>query len=233
VRLLRTGTLAALLTSLLAFVPGAGAALVGIYRNSMESKSQLGQITKLSGDRCSRGGSGGAFGITIGKETKECSYRTPVLGRDLEIAATMKLLGGGATVPMGVQRSAFVGLDLRAGDGGRYQLAVYPLQRKAQLRKLLPSGGVEYLQVEKGLTVGGADQPNDLRLSAFNITEGEGRGDCHVLAYVGGELVADVTDEAAGDLGGRASGFSLGSAKVAKGVRANVDNVVVRVPSPF
>ena len=32
--------------------------------------------------------------IVVGKRTRDCSYRTPVLGRDLEIAATERLLSG-------------------------------------------------------------------------------------------------------------------------------------------
>ena len=228
---LRTGALVALLATLLALVPVAGAALVGVYRNGMEGKGQLSQIAKLSGDRCGRGASDRAFGIVIGKQTRECSYRTPVVGRDLEIAATERLLG---KTPKSVQKAAYLGLDLRAGGGARYQLAAYPFQRKAQLRKILPDGNIEYLQIAKDVPgIKGVDRDNDLRLRAFNVTEGEEKGSCRILAYVGGELVADITDEGAGDLTGRASGFSVGSAKVAKGAQATVDNVVVRVPSPF
>jgi hypothetical protein len=223
----------ALLAALLALVPAAGAALVGIYRNPMEGKGQLAQIKKFSGDRCARGGSGGAFNVTIGKRTKQCSYRTPVLGRDLEIAAAMRLLAK-EQVPKSVQRSVYLALDLRAGNGARYQLTAYPFQHKAQLRKVLADGSIEYLQVEKDVAgIKGIGRENDLRLRAFNVTEGEEKGSCRILAYVGGELVADVTDEAAGELSGRASGFSVGSAKGAQGAQATIDNVVVRVPAPF
>ena len=79
----------------------------------------------------------------------------------------------------------------------------------------------------------GVDKANELRLRAFNVTEGPEKGHCRLLAYVAGRLVADVTDGAAGELAGRASGFSVGSAKVAKGAQASFDDVVVRVPSPY
>ena len=228
---LRTGAAIALLAALLTLVPAAGAALVGIYRNPMEGKGQLAQIKKFSGDRCGRGASDHAFGIVIGKRTRECSYRTPVVGRDLEIAATERLLG---KTPKSVRRAAYLALDLRAGGGARYQLAAYPFQRKAQLRKILPDGTIEYLQVAKDVArIKGVDRDNELRLRAFNVTEGEEKGSCRILAYVGDQFPADVTDDAAGELGGRASGFSVGSAKVAKGAQATIDNVVVRVPSPF
>jgi len=232
VRLLRTGSIAALLVTALALAAAtASAALVGIYRNGMAGKGQLGQIAKLSGERCGRSATAGALEVLVGRGTRECSYRTPVVGRDLEIAATGRLLG---RTPKPLHRATFLALELRSGDGARYQLAVYPGQRKSQLRKLLPSGGVEYLQIEKGVAaIEGVERPNDLRLRAFNVTAGEERGNCRILAWVGRELVADVTDEAAGELSGRASGFSVGSAKVAKGARATFDDVVVRTPSPF
>ena len=232
-RVLRTGASAALLVAIaLAILASVAAAtLIGVYRNGMESKAQLGQIVKLSGHSCGRRGSAHALRVTIGKRTEECSYRTPVIGRDLEIAATARLL---SSTPKALQKSTYVALDLRAGGGARYQFAVYPLQRKAQLRKVLSDGRVVYLDIEKDLAgVRGLDKANELRLRAFNITEGDEKGDCRILAFVGGKQVSDVTDEGAGDLSGRASGFSVGSAKVAKGAEAGFDEVVVRVPGPF
>jgi hypothetical protein len=197
----------------------------------MQGKGQLAQIVKFSGDRCGRKATGRALTITIGKQTRECTYRTPVVGRDLEIAATERLLG---RTPKPVQQGAYLSLDLRAGGGARYQLAVYPRQRKAQVRKVLAGGEIEYLHIEKGVAgIKGVDRDNELRLRAFNVTGGDEKGNCRILAWVGGELVADVTDAGAGELAGRASGFSVGSAKIAKGAQATVDNVVVRVPSPF
>jgi hypothetical protein len=137
-------------------------------------------------------------------------------------------------VPKAVQRSAYLAVDLRAGGGARYQFAVYPLQRKTQLRKIRADGTIEYLDIEKNVVgVGGAEKANQLRLRAFNVTSGDGKGNCNLLAFVGGELVSEATDEAAGELTGQASGFSLGSSKVAKGAGATVDDVVIRVPSPF
>jgi hypothetical protein len=218
-------------TAMLLLAASATAALVGIYRNGMGTTSQRAQMVKLSGSHCSRGGLGKALRVVVGKATKECAYRTPVVGRDLEIAATARLL---SATPKPLQHGSFLALDLRSGGGGRYQLAVYPLQRKVQLRKALPEGGVEYLDIEKNVKqVKGLDAANELRLRAFNLTEGEEKGSCLLLAFVGGKLVAEATDGAAGELSGRASGFSVGSAKNAKGAEASFDNVVVRVPSPF
>jgi hypothetical protein len=231
-RLRLTGAIAAALLVALALSGSATAALVGVYRNSMESEGQRRQIAKLSGDRCRPGGSKTAFRVLVGKATRQCAYRTPVVGRDLEVASVARLL---SKTPKPVQRKAFVALDLRAGrDGSGYQLAVFPLQRKAQLRKVLGDGSIEYLHIEKKIeTVQGADRANELRLRAFNITSGPEKSNCRILAYVGGKLVADVTDPASGELKARSSGFSVGAVGNAKGATASFDNVVLRVPSPY
>ena len=217
--------------ALLALAGSAGAALIGIYRNSMETTAQRSEAIKLSGERCGRGGSDTALRVVVGKRTKECSYRTIVLGRDLEISATGRLL---SSTPKAVRQKAYLALTLRAGDGAHYQLLAYPLQRKAQLRKTLTDGSVEYLRIAKNVkTIMGVDKANKLRLRAFNITGGPDKGHCQILAYVGKVLVADFTDRAAGDLQGRASGFAVGANKSAKGAAASFDDVVVRVPNPF
>jgi len=220
-----------MLAAATAFAAPAAAQLVGIYRNGMESKGQLAQITKLSGYSCARNGTGHALRVVVGKRTKECSYRTLAVGRDLEIAATERLLSG---TPKALRKSTFLALNLRAGGGARYQFAVFPLQRKAQLRKIHADGTIDYLDIEKGLKqVQGVDKANKLRLRAFNVTKGDEKGNCRIRAFVGNKLVSNVVDEGAGDLQGRASGFSVGSAKIANGAEASFDDVVVRVPSPF
>jgi hypothetical protein len=228
----RALTIAVLAAAALAAFGGtAGAALVGLYRNSMETDSQRGQIGKLSGDRCGRGGSSTAFRITVGKATSECAYRTPVVGRDLEIAATLRLFG---STPKAVKRKAFLAVNLRTGEAGAgYQLALFPLQRKVQVRKVLSGGEIEYLQIEKGVSSAKGTEANELRLQAFNVTSGPDKGKCRVIAFVGNRQVADVLDPGAGELQGRGSGFSIGAIGNAKGAVGSVDDVVIRVPSPF
>jgi hypothetical protein len=217
---------------LLVAAGGAGAALIGLYRNSMETDAQRAQILKLSGERCANGESSHAFKIVIGKRTKECTYRTPVVGRNLEIAAVERLL---SSTPKALQHKAFLALNLRAdAEGAGYELAIYPTQGKAQLRKILSDGSIKYLHIEKNVAaIKGLDEANELRLRAFNVTTGEEAGSARIVASVGGEVVASVTDPAAGELTGEASGFSVGAATGAAGTAASVDNVVVRVPSPF
>jgi hypothetical protein len=221
----------ALLVSALTLVAAASAAVIGLYRNGMESDGLRAQIVNFSGERCKRGGSSHAFRVYVGKSTRECAYRTPVIGRDLEVAAVARLLEG---TPKPVQRKAFLALNLRAGGAGaRYQLAVFPLQHKAQLRRYGGEGQVKYLQIAQAIRTKGINRANEMRLRAFNVTSGPERGSCHILAWVGSQLVADVTDPAAGELQGRASGFSLGAVGNAEGTLGSFDDVVIRVPSPY
>jgi hypothetical protein len=222
----------ACLLAALALAAGAGAAVIGLYRNDMESAGLQAQIanSSASGARCKRGGSSHAFRIFVGKATRECAYRTPVLGRDLEVAAIGRLLQG---TPKPVQRKAYLALDLRSGGGARYQLAVFPLQRKAQLLRFTGEGQVEYVRVARAIRTKGINRANEMRLRAFNVTGGPEKGDCRIMAWVGGQLVADVDDPASGELQGRASGFSLGAVGNAKGALGSFDDVVVRVPSPY
>jgi hypothetical protein len=208
----------------------AGAAMIGIYRNGMETTAQRAQLIRLAGASCARGGSEGALRVAVGKRTAACSYRTPVLGRDLEIAATERLLSG---TPTAARHKAYLALELRAGGGAKYQLLVFPLQRKAQLVKVTAAGS-EYLAIEKDLkTVAGVNKANALRLRAVNVRSGPERGQAKLVAYVGGALVAEASDEGAGELSGRAASVAIGATKGANGVVGSVDDVVIRVPSPF
>ena len=159
---------AACIASLLV-VASAGAAMVGIYRNGMETTAQRAQLVKLAGASCARGGSDGALRVTVGKRTDACSFRTPVLGRDLEIAATERLLSG---TPKRRCRKAYLALELRAGGGAKYQLLVFPLQRKVQLVKVTDAG-TEFLAIEKDVkNVMGVNKANALRLRAVNAAAG-------------------------------------------------------------
>jgi hypothetical protein len=208
----------------------AGAAMVGIYRNGMKTLAQRSQLVKLSGRSCDRAGVGGAMRIRLGKATSSCSFRTPVLGRDLEIAATERLLSG---TPTALQRKAYLGLELRAGAGAKYALLVFPRRRKAQLIKVTNSG-TKYLAIAKNeKAVVGVNEANKLRLRAVNVTSGPEKGQARLFAYVGNKLVGEAVDEGAGDLGGRASAVVVGTIKNGNGIVASVDDVVVRVPGPF
>ncbi|MBK5218741.1 MAG: hypothetical protein JJE35_02990 [Thermoleophilia bacterium] len=205
--------------------------MVGIYRNSLDSITQRSQMIKVAGRTCSRGGTEDALRLAVGKRTESCSLRTPVLGTDMEIAATMRLLSG---TPTALQKKAFLGVELRAGGGAKYQLLVYPLQRKAQLVKVT-ADGPEYFQIAKNLpAVMGVNKANALRLRALKIrAEGPDRGKVALTGFLGQERIVEGIDALPGEVAGEASTVIAGAPKNGDGVIASIDDVVVRVPSPF
>jgi hypothetical protein len=222
---------AALLGALVLAVSAYGVKAVAIYKNDMDSGAKRAQVLKVSGRNCDRGGSKRALRVEIGRRTGECAYRTPVVGRDVEIFATERLLSG---TPREMRKRMFLAVNLRTGGGARYQLAVFPLQRKYQLRKDLPGGEREFLAVGKNIRrIKGINKANVLRLRAFNLEGTDDNDDCRLLVFVNGKRMAVVTDPGAGPLQGRFSGVSFGSAKPAAGATASFDEVLVRVPSPF
>lgn len=205
-------------------------AMVGIYRNDMESLARRGELIKISGANCARGGSEAALRVAIGKQTDACAFRTPVIGRDLEIGATERLLSG---TPMATQRRAYLGLELRAGAGAKYQLLVYPLQRKAQLIKFTAEGP-EYFDIAKDVAaIKGANKANKLRLRALNIRSGPDKGRVAVAGFVGEEAVVEGIDALPAELPGEAAAVTVGASKNGNGVIASIDELVVRTPVHF
>ncbi len=219
----------AVLATTLVLATAASAAMVGIYRNGMETTAQRSQLVKLAGKECARGGSESALRITLGKATGECSYRTPVIGRDMEIAATERLLSG---TPKQAQHGAYLGLVLRAGAGARFVMLVYPLQKKVQVVKYASEKPAEYLAIEKNVTaVKGLNEANALR---FGLRETSQKGVAQVTASVNGTPVAEVADENGSSyIPGQFSGVVVGAAKSGNGLTASVDDVTVRVPVSF
>jgi hypothetical protein len=206
------------------------AAMVGIYRNELGTTAARAQLVKIHGANCARGGSTQALRVAVGEKTDACAFRTPVVGRDLEISATERLLSG---TPKGVQRKAYLGLELRAGAGAKYQLLVYPLQRKAQLVKYTAEGP-EYFAVAKNLaSVMGVNKANKLRLRALQIRGGAEKGRTTVTGFIGTEKVVEGIDALPGELSGEASAVTVGAVKNGNGVIASVDDVVVRTPVNF
>lgn len=221
-----TATVLAAALAGLAVCALAGAAMVTIYRNGMDSTAARSQMVKVSGRSCKRGAIGAALKVEVGKRTASCSYRTPVLGRDLEIAASEQL--SSATVRK-LQKQAYLGLELRAGGGSKYQLLVYPLQRKVQIARVSREG-TKYLAIVHNVKgVEGLDKANGLR---FQVAK-SGSAEASLTGYVGNRIVARGTDTAAGELAGRFSGVVVGAGRNGNGVVAGIDDVTVRIPSPF
>jgi hypothetical protein len=224
-RNLRRSVLPIVVASALVLCAGADAAMVGIYRNTLDTLVQRAEILKVMGRSCTRANAGGALEVAVGRRTEECAYRSPVIGRNLEVAAAARLL---PTTPKAVARRAFLGLDLRAGGGTRYELRVFPGQKKAQLLKFAAPGEIEYLAIAKRVAaVNPPGKANVLRLRA----EGDGPR-TKLIAHLGSEVLVEALDEGA-RIEGELSAVSAGAPGDGRGVRAEFGGIAVRVPVRF
>ena len=207
--------------------------MVGIYRNSMETTAQRSQLVKLSG-----------------AQLHPRRLRPRAADRRRQADQRMLLPDAGdrprprdrrhrAPAQRHPEAAPAQGLPRRWSCGPAAapstSLPVYPLQRKVQLRKNLRGGTSNTWRSTRTSPPSRAStKPTRCGCSAFNVTSGPEKGQARLLAYVGGELVAEATDAAAGELTGRAAAASRSARpRTPSGVVASVDDVVVRVPSPF
>jgi hypothetical protein len=210
-------------------VASASGAFVAIYRNVLETTAQRSEVLKMAGKSCTRGGGKTALLITVGKLTEECAYRTPVIGSDLEIAATGTVE---AATPAAVAKKAFLGLQLRAGGGGKLELRIYPAQKKAQIAKVTKEG-IHYLAVAKNLVaLKEASKPVVLRLRVLSGAA-EAAGTCMIDGYIGGEAVVEAEDAACAEQAGEYTALSAGAPNNGVGLVAGFSAIVVRTPVRF
>jgi hypothetical protein len=207
----------------------ASGAVIPIYSNDMASTAARSQLVHFGGGKCSRAGGAGALKVSVGERTQECQLRSPVIGSNLDIKATARLLEG---TPPSMQSRVYVAVGVRDGSDSQYQLAVFPKKGSFQLRRDVPPNGDRTLLAHGDANaVKGVGQPNKLRLQAFPSPDGGTR----VTAFVNGRKLASVVEDAhtASTLGGRFSTVAVGSAKAAKGASASFDDLTVAVPDPF
>jgi hypothetical protein len=207
----------------------ASAAFVAIYRNALETTAQRSEVVKLAGQSCTRGGGQTSLKITVGKLTEECAYRTPVVGTDLEIAATGRIISG---TPTAVAKKAFLGLQLRAGGGGKLELRVFPGQKKVQIAKVTEAG-IRYLAIKKN--VAAVNEPTMANVLRLRVISGsaEEEGTCKISGYLAGEQVVEATDEACGEVTGESTALSAGAPDNGSGLIASFEAIVVRTPVRF
>lgn len=206
----------------------ASAAFVAIYRNALETTAQRSEVTKLAGKECTRGGGKTSLLVTVGKLTEECAYKTPVVGQDLEIAATGTIT---TATPPKVAKKAFLGMQLRAGGGSRLELRVFPGQQKAQIARVTEEG-IKYLAIKKNIVSLKEAKAVVVRLRVIEGS-GEAAGTCKIGGYLSGELVVEAEDPACGELEGEGTALAAGATNNGVGVVASFAAIVVRVPVRF
>ena len=209
------------------------AASIVLYKNDLGSSQGRSQIKQYgSAANCDAGGSTKAFKFSLGRQTKDCFYRIPVVGRSIEVTGTGVLL---KSTPASLRGRTWLAVSTRqASNGSRYQLTVFPAQQKVQIRKMLGNGEVRYLAVKtKVRKVAKPGGSNRMTLRVFDGVSGVPAGTSRVVAWVNGQRIAVVDDVTPGQLNGRFSTFSIGSGSVAYKATGSFRNLAVRIPDPL
>lgn len=235
-RILLSAALSAAVTAVcaLALAPAAhSASALTIYKNDLRSSDGRGEIRQYGGKaNCQRGGSSSALRVKVGKKTRDCFFRIPVVGRDLQVAATARVF---KSTPRNVRSKAYAAVNLRQGsNGSRYQLAVYPSGSRYRVTKFAGEGKKRVLAGGKtGKVVKGFGQPNRITLRAFNDVKGQPAGTARLLAIVNGKRLAVINDREGGKLESRDSTFSIGADRNATGAAGSFVNLKLGLPDPF
>jgi hypothetical protein len=192
---------------------------VTIYRNPMSSRADLRELQKTQGRRCARRRDDGRAAIVVGRRTDECTFRTPVVGKDIDLSATVNL---SKSTPRKLRRRIELGIGVRVGDDDAYELEVLPFHRRIVFSRTI-DGDRQVLLREDESFVRGPGKTNRLTLRVF------GSG---VLAEVNGRQVSNMEDVRANAVRGRDTTLTIGSTRTANKARGLFDSVKVRVPDP-
>src|SRR5690606_18151630 len=103
--LLRAALAAASLGALFFAANASAAGMLNIYDNSLDTTDARAQIHQMAPNaNCERGGSPKAFRFQLGKKAKECFYRVPVVGQNLQVTAVARIF---KSTPPKVLRRAY------------------------------------------------------------------------------------------------------------------------------
>lgn len=232
----RVGISALLLASVLSLglAQTSRAASLTIYKNALDSPTKRSDVTQFgSSSKCKRGSSKTAITTSLGSRTRECSYRVPVVGKSIELAATGRL---SKSTPKSIRSRTFLGLSLRHGnDGSRYQFVVFPSSTRAQIRKV-EAGGKFRVLASRSLgrkQVKPLGQANKILFGAYNGTKGRPASNARLFARVNGKLALTANDSKGNELSGTAATFSIGSDKFARNASGSFAKLIARIPDPF
>jgi hypothetical protein len=205
---------------------------INVYNNSLQTSDGRKEIKQVKGKgSCDRGGSARSFRTELGKKTSECAYRVPYVGRDLSVSATARLF---ESTPKKVAKRTYLALNLRqASDGSRYQLAVYPVTGKFQVRKIYPSGNIKVVDHgNKRNTIGKLGEKNRMAFRAYN-GDGGPDGTARLIAIINGKKVSVVDDSHGNQLSGEDTTFSIAAKNGARGAKGSFIDISVGLPNPF
>jgi hypothetical protein len=205
-------------------VAGLALASVRVYENNF-SRASDGKSLDLSGKGCDADvrGNKNQLGVTTEEGGTRCRLRLPVQGDaarpDHIIEAEGKLL---PRTDEKVRNRVYLGLTVREGGGGFYELRVYPGRREYRLVRKPEAEGFPVSDRDQG--IGKTGDKNRLTLRALGA---------EVSAKVNRVAVSPVADPAPDDLDGTKLSLVVGQEGRSKeGAAVWLSDVSVKVPNP-
>jgi hypothetical protein len=211
----------------LASAATASAGGVTVYENDFSSRAEFGEVVKSGGGkRCDRSyrKKSKAMRASVKRGPTTCSFRPPVQG-DGELPNHVGHVDGKilASTPNSVRGGAFIEISLRSGGGGvGYTLRAFPEKKRFELIRGPEGGGGGFPAEGREPKIKPVNKRNKLRLTAAGAD---------IVATINGAEVANVTDNAPGQVSGRKVRFGVGNEKQSgKEVAAVFKRVSVGVP---
>jgi hypothetical protein len=140
-----------------------------------------------------------------------------------------------SSTPSKIIGRTYLGLSTRqAGNGSRYQLAVFPSKKRFELRKIGPTGAIEsFVRGKNVKEIRPPGRSNRLTLTTFNGVSGQPSTSARLVAIINGKRVAVFNDAQGLQLTGRTTTFSIGSSSSARGAAGSFRSIDFRIPDPL
>ncbi|MGI8633049.1 MAG: hypothetical protein ACR2NA_10975 [Solirubrobacterales bacterium] len=197
-----------------------------LYRNGLGTSSDAREIKKYTADNCARGRTGGKMKVRVGQDSGNCVYRSPVFGRDVDVASTVILL---SQTPPELKPHTALALTVRADrDGGGYRFELLPNRRSWKLTRAVKDGdgNLQRTVIAEGSdrTIDGTGERNRIRLRAD--------GD-RITGWLGSTVLVQYIDPDPDAIEGRATGFGIVSDQAIERAGGLFDSFTLRVPNPL
>jgi hypothetical protein len=199
---------------------------VQVYSNSFNSKKNYRQIKSIGGGaKCERAfkEKRDVMEVELTEGPRACTFKAPVQGVQRKPDHRFDVKGRlTRDTQSAARRDAYLLTALRVGGGARYELRVFPKDKRFQLRR--KPGGAGFPVGDPSGRIKGMGKLNRMAL----IAEGD-----RIRAIVNGTEVADVVDVSSNDVDGTRLEFGLGNLKsTKKDSVAHFDQISVGVPNP-
>jgi hypothetical protein len=207
----------------LAAVGGLALAAVQVYKNDFQRRGEI-RALDLSGKGCKTTFDRGKerLGVATSGGRSRCRLRLPVQG-DAPLPNHIVQVDGKVleATPKNVRKNVYLGITVRAGEGGSYELRVFPQRGRYNLVRSPEGEG--FPLVAKDGRIGGIGAKNRIRLQAIGDT---------VSGQINKFSLPEIADPAASELAGTRISLVLGQQGGKKAASAWFDRLSVRVPNP-